>query len=496
MGNRPLEGPFSNEFVDALFRYSGGVAAVVDVAGTILHVAGDTDTFFGIASDQFIGQSVFDIVQSSDLERARLRWRQAFESATPLPSEDYWVQVGGRWLCLRAVVSNFLDDVRMGALVVNLEDVTGLKNAESARSTLLGSRSALVRVSSEGDLYSEICHVVSGDVAFDLAWIGLVDESYPLGVRMVATGGPVAYFDALEELSTTQTYHGPIADAIETRKIQVIESIAATPQTESMWRDLALAHGYNSGAVLPIADFGVLAIYSKRANAFGHEVVQVLTALVDDLAQGAAALRARAERVANRYRLESSLEATVRAIATAAELRDPYTAGHQRRVEYLARAIAADMGLAQDETTGIGVAASIHDVGKLVVPAEILSKPGRLTALEFEFVKGHSQAGYDIIAGIDFPWRVAEMILDHHERLNGSGYPRGLKAEDIFLGTRILSVADVTEAMRSHRPYRPALGIDAALRELEIGRGTLYDPDVVESCIGLFRENRFEFQLS
>ena len=166
-----------------------------------------------------------------------------------------------------------------------------------------------------------------------------------------------------------------------------------------------------------------------------------------------------------RGRFEASLEAAVRAIATAAELRDPYTAGHQHHVAELSSAIAVRLGIDPELVAGIGIAASIHDIGKLIVPAEILSKPGRLTDIEYELVKAHAQAGHDIVAGIDFPWPVAEMILQHHERLDGSGYPRGLRGDEISIGARIIAVADTVEAMSSHRPYRPGLGTEAALAE-------------------------------
>ncbi len=176
------------------------------------------------------------------------------------------------------------------------------------------------------------------------------------------------------------------------------------------------------------------------------------------------------------------------------EMRDPYTAGHQRRVAKLAAAIGADLGLPEDQIRGIFLAGLIHDVGKINIPAEILSKPGKLTALEMQFIKTHPQAGYDIIKGIEFPWPIAEAILQHHERLDGSGYPRGLAAEAVIVEARILAVADVTEAITAHRPYRPALGLDAALAEIETGKGRLYDPAAVDACIALFRNKGFAFQ--
>ncbi|MBF0317062.1 MAG: GAF domain-containing protein [Nitrospirae bacterium] len=178
--------------------------------------------------------------------------------------------------------------------------------------------------------------------------------------------------------------------------------------------------------------------------------------------------------------------AVMEAMSVAVEVRDPYTAGHQRRVADLARRIAHEMGLSNDQTEGLRVAAEIHDLGKISVPAEILSKAGKLKSQEFEIIKDHSEIGYNILKGIDFPYPVANIVLQHHERLNGSGYPRGLRGEDILIEARIICVADVVEAMANHRPYRPALGLEKAFAEITANSSILYDSDVVRACITVF----------
>ena len=193
-------------------------------------------------------------------------------------------------------------------------------------------------------------------------------------------------------------------------------------------------------------------------------------------------------------RLRDTLEATVRAIAVTVETRDPYTAGHQRRVADLSRAIAKEMGLTADQIEGVHMAGLIHDLGKIAVPTEILSKPARLTELEFELIKTHALAGHEILKDIGFPWPIARMIMEHHERMDGSGYPGGLAGDCLLLESRILSVADVVESMASHRPYRPAIGFESALHEIEKNRGILYDDAVVDACLRLIREKRFHFQ--
>jgi putative two-component system response regulator len=186
-----------------------------------------------------------------------------------------------------------------------------------------------------------------------------------------------------------------------------------------------------------------------------------------------------------------SLLQTIEAISLTIEKRDPYTAGHQKRVSGLAVALGVELGLGGDQLEGLRLGALIHDIGKINIPAEILNRPGRLDVIEMALVRPHPQAGYDIVAGIDLPWPVANMVVQHHERLDGSGYPGGLQADAICPEAKVLAVADVVEAMASHRPYRPALGIDLALDEIRDGSGTRYDPRVVDACVHLFESGRY-----
>ncbi|HCL90541.1 MAG TPA: hypothetical protein DHW70_04395 [Candidatus Atribacteria bacterium] len=188
------------------------------------------------------------------------------------------------------------------------------------------------------------------------------------------------------------------------------------------------------------------------------------------------------------------MEDSIEAISLVTEARDAYTAGHQRKVSKLAVALAEEMGFPKDRVEGIKISALIHDVGKINLPVEILSKPGKLSEIEFNLIKNHSQIGHDILKKIDFPWPIAEIVLQHHEKINGSGYPGGLKGDEILLEAKIICVADVVEAMSSHRPYRPALGIEKALEEISQNKGTLYDPEVVDTCFKLFKEKSFKFE--
>jgi putative two-component system response regulator len=195
----------------------------------------------------------------------------------------------------------------------------------------------------------------------------------------------------------------------------------------------------------------------------------------------------------NLDKLRHAMEGIVQAISTTVEMRDPYTAGHQQRVADLACAIAEAMALPDDEIYGLRMASVIHDLGKIMIPSEILSKPGQLSPLEYELIKNHVQAGYDILKQIEFPWPLADIILQHHERMDGSGYPNGLKGDEIMLAARILSVSDVFETIASHRPYRPSLGLPHALNELRENRGKLYDKQVVDVCLSLVEDGTFAF---
>lgn len=191
--------------------------------------------------------------------------------------------------------------------------------------------------------------------------------------------------------------------------------------------------------------------------------------------------------------IKKVMDGTIQAMALAVEMRDPYTSGHQHRVAELAQAIAAEIDLPAEDVEGVYMAASIHDIGKISLPAEILSKPVKLTDIERKMIQAHSKVGYEILKGIDFSWPIAQILLQHHERMDGSGYPNGLGGKEILIGARIVGVSDVVETMASHRPYRPSIGLDKALEEVFNNRGKLYDEQVVSACLKLFNEKGFEF---
>jgi len=242
------------------------------------------------------------------------------------------------------------------------------------------------------------------------------------------------------------------------------------------------AHKHQNGTVIPIELSSRIITYDGKPAALS---------IARDITERK---MAEEERKQSFERLRRALEETVNALASAVEMRDPYTAGHQHRVTKLAIAIAKEMGFSKDKTEGIRMAGMIHDVGKIRVPAEILSWPGQLSEIDFSLIKTHPQVGYDILKRIELPHQATKIMLQHHERMDGSGYPKGLKGKDILIEARVLAVADVVEAMASHRPYRAALGLEKALEEITKNRGTLYDAEAVDACLKLFREKNFEFK--
>ena len=249
----------------------------------------------------------------------------------------------------------------------------------------------------------------------------------------------------------------------------------------------ALSAKWRSGLELRKIQSDLEARVEKRTR----ELVKLNEQLKQDISKRESA---EAEVQSTLVKLRSAMGGIIQAMALTVERRDPYTAGHQRRVADLARAIAAEMGLSNQQIDGIRMAGLIHDLGKICVPAEILSKPGQLTEIEHSLIRDHPQVGYDILKEIEFPWPLAQIVLQHHERINGSGYPAGLTAEDIIIEARTLAVADVVEAMASHRPYRPTLGRGMALEEISKNKGTLYDPDVVDACVKTLKEKDFQFR--
>ncbi|MBA3022562.1 MAG: GAF domain-containing protein [Gammaproteobacteria bacterium] len=386
--------------------------------------------------------------------------------------------------------------------VLNAEQ--SLHHANRALKTLSAGNKTLLHAREERALLDAMCRATVEKGGYLLAWVGYVQQDEARSIKPeVWHAVQPGYVESL--LSTWQDIalnNGPSGVTVRSGEATICQDIASDPLF-APWRDEAMKYGYRASIALPLhnngSTFATLSLYADTPHAFTDDEIALLSEMSEDLSFGIRNLRMRAERdqalQEKQHFLETiqeGLQDTVQAIAATVEMRDPYTAGHQRRVADLAAAIAGEMNLPHEEIFAIHLAGVVHDLGKISIPAEILSKPARLSEIEYDFIKTHPQAGYDILKDIDFQWPVAEMVLQHHERMDGSGYPQGLQGDAIILGARILAVADVIEAMASHRPYRPGLGIEAALNEIREHRGVRYDADVADAASRLFSENKYQ----
>jgi len=379
-------------------------------------------------------------------------------------------------------------------------DERRLEQTTRALLTLSACNEALVREKDERSLLYGICNVAVTQGSYLTAWIGYAEHDEAKSIRRTAFAGPEeGYFGQASSWGDSAA-EWPSGLAIRERTPIFARDARHDARFPSL-REAAVAHGYESVAALPLVDsrgtsFGVFVLVATEPDAFDVDEMNLLQELTTDLAYGIESLQSERKRteaengfvVANEHLRRLFVELT-EMVGRVVEARDPYTSGHQKRVAIVAVALAKQMGLDRDITESVRVAALVHDVGKMFVPAEILSKPGRLSEAEYLLIKEHPLAGFNILKGVSFEWPIAEMVLQHHERMDGSGYPNGLQGDHILIESRVLAVADVVEAMSSHRPYRSALGVETAVAEISSGSGK-YDPVVVQACQSLYETGR------
>ena len=415
----------------------------------------------------------------------------------PLSDRRYLVVTpGGRQAYVSANARPVLgpDGEATGA-VVAVNDLTRLQLQRvelERRGRVLAMVSAvertLTRNPAEKDLMETVCRAVTDEGGYRLAAIGIVGDDPARTVRIVAANGvasEVIRRQRIEAVPGGPHGGGASGRAIRERRAVCIPDIGIDP-TMAPWRETALAHGMRSMVAVPLEDdrgsvFGVLSVFDGRADAFHESELALLEALARDLSYGIVSGRANAARREAEARYEKMLSGVLQAMARLLEIRDPHTAGHEMRVAQVTVAIARELGLDASSVEGLRIAAELHDIGKLVLPSEILSRPARLSDAEHEIVKKHASIGEEVLGAIEFPWPIALVVGQHHERLDGSGYPRGLSGDALRLESRILAVADVYESVTSYRPYRPGRGHDEAMKVLRRGAGAQFDSAVVDA---------------
>ncbi|MDX9766630.1 MAG: PhnD/SsuA/transferrin family substrate-binding protein [Ectothiorhodospiraceae bacterium] len=492
-----------------------------DIVGGHLSWSDEIYRIFGLEPQQFAAtyEAFLDRVHPDDREAVQAAVDRALRREQTYAIDHRILLPNGRERVVheRGEVS-FDADGRPVHMLGTVQDVTEVRHAERelrrlnrALRTISRGNEVLVRATEEQQLLDDVCEVLIRNGGYRMTWVG-----YPVQEGTVQAGAealrPIAWAAGEPDATVPATRlleadADPGVLAWQRGEPVIVGDVDVMPDgvtVSGQWREEARWHHCGSIMALPLREngttLGALSICAAAPNAFDDAEVALLTELANDLAFGIAAMRTRRQReVAENERLriaadlERALVQTIQAIALTVEKRDPYTAGHQQRVAELAVTIAHAMDLPPQRLQGLRLGAEIHDIGKIYVPAEFLSRPGKLSDAEFDIIKAHPVVGHEIIKGVEFPWPVADVVVQHHERLDGSGYPHGLQGDEICLEARILAVADVVEAMASHRPYRPALPLSAALEEIEQGRGLRYDPQVVDICLRLFRDGNFTF---
>ncbi|OHD84383.1 HD domain-containing phosphohydrolase [Sulfuricurvum sp. RIFCSPLOWO2_12_FULL_43_24] len=427
----------------------------------------------------------------------------------PISGEVHLQKTDGSFVWILGEVAPIIENDVITGYISTATDISAEKANEERLirqkelySALSFTNQAIVYSETPQELFDEICRVAIENGKFNYCWITTFNPRTE-EFELQSVGGGNEEFIA--DLKTLLNQKGNFyREGLQDNSDLIINDIDDPAADLTICHDLGKKYSIRSFANFRLCNersaCGILTFCSDQKDFFDEEIRTLLREMVGDISFALKNFEEEKWRVnaeetllRNKQTIADLLIDTVAAIATTIEMRDPYTAGHQKRVASLACAIAQEMGMGHERIEGLRLAAQIHDVGKIQIPAEILSKPTKLSNIEFLMIKTHPETGYAILKGIEFPWPVATIIQQHHEKMDGSGYPFGLKGDNILLEARILTIADIVEAMASHRPYRPALGIDAALEAILKERGIRLDAEVVDVCISIFEEKRFYF---
>jgi PAS domain S-box-containing protein/putative nucleotidyltransferase with HDIG domain len=464
----------------------------------------NVEAIFGWKPEELIGKSTKVLYRSEEeYEEIGRRFYSVLEKQQTYQEEFPCRRKDGKDIVCKVSISRIDKSLKEKKIIVVYEDITEYKRAEEEKKHLNLALQAvrhfnqvIIREKDRIRLLQGVCDELIRVGNYSAACISLFDESRRL-VAIAEAGMGKEFLPMAESLKYNELPYCT-QRALERPGVLML----VIKELSSTCADCPLAkkcHGKRLIITRLEYDgkvYGLLAVFAPTG--FTTATKETESALFGEVAEDIAFalhdIELKEEHKRGLEKLQKTLEDTVHILALVVEMRDPYTAGHQRRVAYLARAIAKEIGLSNKQIKTIYMAGIVHDIGKISVPGEILSKPSKLSKAEIDLIKGHVQVGYDILKEIKFPWPIAQIVFQHHERMDGSGYPQGLMNEKILLEARVLGLADVVEAMTSHRPYRPALGIEKALEEISKNRGILYDPRVVDACLRLFTEKGFKFE--
>ena len=504
----PINEPKS--LYDLSWAYAKDAKVAVDIAtGLLVDSNPAAVALTGYSRTELIGMEVTMLHPEAERELVAVEFRKSL--LRPAPHFDFHVQrKDGRCVPVAIWSTEKLELAGRSLVIGQFRDITEEKEKEHRLATQNWALSAfslaslaLGRAQSAEGLMRSICEAITRDSLYVLAWIGIAENGPDKKIRVAAAAGSAeGYLDGLH-LSWAEDEkwgQGPAGICIRTDTLQLVDDVE-TLSAFNPWRKRARQFGILSSVSVPLhipgGWKGALLVYATRPKAFETAPCEVFRRLSEQVVHGIDALEQRqfleGERInreETQKQLAEAMAAAVAAIVTAMEMRDPYTAGHESRVAEIAVAIGKEMGWSEDRLEGLRIAGMLHDIGKISIPAEILTKPDRLSPEEWALVKGHPDGSYAILKDIPFSWPIADIVRQHHEKLDGSGYPLGLKGNAILPESKILVVADIVEAMATDRPYRATLGLEFALTEIEGLAGTQLDAEVVRVCTTLFREKR------
>ena len=474
-----------------------------------------TEALLQIPKAGLLGKTVYDLVP--DEEKIRVIEEIAHLRLEPSKFEGFHAVTSDGGSIPILISTSGVIELHDGTLIsiCEFQDVSIIKAQEHHLATRQWALSAygaaaiaLSREHSRPSLFTAICEAIVTEPTYVFAWIAIAENDHEQSISLAAQAGrAVGIMDGIHlkwsaEGPGTQ---GPAPMAIRTGKLQTVDDTRQNT-SQNRWTKRFNEYGILSCASIPFRSgrglSGAIIVCAQRPNAFDPEALEVFSHFAEELVLGLHAIEQQEMLNAEREhsaesdrRLTEAMSLMMVPISLSMEMRDPYTAGHQTRVAEIAVAIAAEMGLSLDRQHGLHLAAQVHDIGKMSIPYEIVTKPGSLSKTERALMNEHSENGYNILKGIPFPWPIAAIVRQHHEKLDGSGYPEGLTADEILPESKIMAVADMFEAMTAHRPYRPGIPVETVLALLEADAGTKLDPEAVRICASLCRQGRFQHLL-